>query len=500
MSEILEILGISKENSKSLSREDLERENEFLHAALDLYTKHVKKLNGLLAPEQLELVAIADQMVILKKRLFGRSSEKQPDKKDISAKSNKGRDPFQLLPSLRYPELPLIEKELEAATPPSCRLCSNGLTKMNVTENGEYITLVEKVYRVERVCRHKYRCNKCHGDIYTVPPLPRIREGASMSDEVAIDIAVSKYADHLPVERYAKQMERLGMKDVNRQTLIEQTHFLADYLEPVYQGIKAEVEAASVIHADETPWKMLEGEAKSWQLWGFFTKNSCYYSAEDTRAAKVAEDFLKNCKAEFLGTDAFSGYEKATRGTEIKNFFCNAHARRKFTEAELSYPEAIPVVKLYAEIYEIEREIQNLKPEDKKIHRQERLKPIFDKIKSYIESLNPLPQSSIGKAKTYLQSHWRELTRFLEDGRLPIDNNIAERGLRGPVLGRKNFYGNHSRRGAKTTSVLYSIIESCKLNKINPQKYLKDVVQDLHVKRAPRTPAQYAQAIPANVH
>ncbi len=499
MSEILEILGISKENSKSLSREDLEKENEFLHAALDLYTKHVKKLNGLLAPEQLEMVAIADQMVILKKSVFGKSSEKRPSRQDIAAKSTKGRNPFQLLPSLRYPDLPLIEKELEAATPPSCKLCSHELTKMNVTENSEYITLVEKVYRVERVCRHKYRCGKCHGDIYTVPPLPRIKSGASMSDEVAIDIAVSKYADHLPVERYAKQMERLGMKDVNRQTLIEQTHFLADYLEPVYQNIKAEVESAKVIHADETPWKMLE-EEKSWQLWGFFTPTSCYYSAEDTRAAKVAGDFLKNCKAEYLGSDAYSGYERATAGTRVKNFFCNAHARRKFVEAELSYPEATPMVNFYAELYAIEREITNLKPEEKKIHRQERSKPILDKIKLYIESLSPLPQSSIGKAKSYLQSHWRELTRFVEDGRLPIDNNLAERGLRGPVLGRKNFYGNHSRRGAKTTSVLYSIVESCKLNKINPQKYLKDVVQDLHAKRAPRTPAQYAKPIPANVN
>ncbi len=121
---------------------------------------------------------------------------------------------------------------------------------------------------------------------------------------------------------------------MNRQTLIEQTHFLADYLEPVYQGIKAEVEDAPVIHAGETPLKMLEGEAKSWEI---------------------------------LGSNAFSGYEKATKGTKIKNFFCNAHARRKFVEAELSYPEESPIVKFYADLYEVESEIVNLKPEDKKI-------------------------------------------------------------------------------------------------------------------------------------
>lgn len=491
----------SEEKMRSMSREELELENRFLHAAIDLYDKHVKKLNGLLAPEQLEMVAILDQMVILKKSLYGRSSEKAPDRKDIQAKSTKGRDPFHLLPSLRYPELPLVEKELEAMHAPKCKLCSHELTKMNVTENSEYITLMEKVYRVERVCRHKYRCEKCHGDIYTVPPLPRIREGSSMSDEVAIDIAISKYADHLPIERYGKQMERLGMEGVNRQTLIEQTHFLADYLEPIYEGIKVEVETASVIHADETPWKMLENsDVKSWQMWGFFTGASCYYSAENTRAAKVAGDFLKNCKAEFLGSDAYSGYQNATKETKIKNFYCNAHARRKFKEAALSYPEAVPVINYYGELYEIEKEIKNLKPEEKRKHRQERSKPIVDKIKCYIESLTPLPQSSIGKAKNYLQAHWKELTLFLEDGRLPIDNNLAERALRGPVLGRKNYYGNHSKRGARTTSILYSIVESCKLNEINPQKYLKDIVQDLHAKRKPRTPAQYAKAALQNVH
>jgi len=104
-----------------------------------------------------------------------------------------------------------------------------------------------------------------------------------------------------------------------------------------------------------------------------------------------------------------------------------------------------------------------------------------------------LPQSSLGKARDYMLKYWKELTRFLGDGRVPIDNNLAERGLRGVVLGRKNYYGNHSKRGAKTTSILYSLIESCKLNNVEPSQYLKDTVKVIHFDQPWSTPAEYAR-------
>jgi hypothetical protein len=317
--------------------------------------------------------------------------------------------------------------------------------------------------------------------------------GGAFSDEVAIDVAVAKYADHLPIERYVKQAERAGLKGVNPQTLIEQTHFLADFLEPVYLALKQGIEKSYYLNADETTWKMLEGDDRSrWQLWGFFGGNHAYYEAHDTRAGSVVSEFLKNCVAQFVVSDAFSGYGKGVKAAGKKNSYCNAHARRGFTDAEENYPEATKAIEFYDKIYEIEREIKEAPPELKLKVRQERSLPLMKALRDYAFELNCLPTSAVGHAQNYFLKYWEGLTRFLHDGRLPIDNNLAERGMRGPVLGRKNFYGNHSKRGARTMAILYSLIESCKLNRVEPSRYLKDTVHAIHSGNSVLTPVEYA--------
>jgi transposase len=459
----------------------------------------LKKIRDLLAemgyPEQ-EKIAIKDELVVLRHKFFGPSSEKRPHPESRERKQPilERLEPKVLLPSERYPELDVIETEVEFAETPSCKLCSSPMEKMNATEDAEFLSLAQKYYHIVRQRRGKWRCTTCHGDIRTAPLPPRLTPGGSVSDEIAIDVAVSKYADHLPIERYVVQAERLGVKGLPAPTLIDQTHALADHVTPVYEAIRKEIAESAVLHADETPWKMLEGdETPNWQMWGFFNEKGSYLSAHNTRAGEVAGEFLKTCQAEYLMSDAFSGYGKCTKGTTIQNVYCNAHARRKFIEAELSYPEATKIIEGYQDIYDIEREIRGKTPDEKRIERQARSKPIFDQIRTYLFEMQCLPQSSIGKAREYMLTYWKQLTRFLEDGRVPIDNNLAERGLRGPVLGRKNYYGNHSKRGAKTTSILYSLIESCKLNNVEPSRYLRDTVKAIHLDQPWSTPADYAR-------
>ena len=282
---------------------------------------------------------------------------------------------------------------------------------------------------------------------------------------------------------------------MSHQSLIEQTHYLADFLTPIYLKLKQAIQNAEVMQADETHWKMLEGsDKKRWQLWGFFGGNAAYYEAHDTRASVVAEAFMKHCKAKYLVSDAYAGYTKCTKNTEIKNVFCNAHARRKWCEAEDRFKDEVkPMLDWYQYLAAIEKEIKPLPDVEKTRQRQLRSKPIFDEMKGYCERLFTLPKSSLGTAQAYFLNYYTQLTEHLENGGLPAENNLSERGLRGPVVGRKNFYGNHSLRGAETMQILYSIIETCKLNGVEPFKYLKETVASMHQGQEPLTPFDYAK-------
>jgi transposase len=494
---------------EALSKEQLielvqaqEKALEYQGAVIQVLKKHIHE-----GKEIQERLAIKDQLLIIRKKVYGKSSEKRPKPVDpnLPAKEKKQAEVRRSkLASVRYPELKLEEQEIEidASEPgqlPSCGVCEAPLAKMeSQTEDSEFITVTERTYHIVRQKRQKYCCKKCHGSIYTTPLPPRVAPRSQFSDEVAIDVAISKYADHIPIERYVRQAERVGLVGVNHQTLIEQTHFLADFLEPVYSRLKASIEQAPYLHSDETRWRMLEGDAKTtnWQMWGFVAGTHCYYDAKDTRAGAVIRDFLTHCRASHVMSDAFSGYGKGVKEAGKRNAYCNAHARRGFTDAEDNFPEeAKPVIALYGRVYDIERELKHASLEEKCRARQAQILPLMLEIKRYCESLGALPKLSIGKARDYFLKYWTELTEFTRHAHLPIDNNMAERAMRGPVLGRKNYYGNHSPRGARTSSILYSIIESCKLSHVEPQKYLRDTIAAMHRGQLPQTPSEYASQV-----
>jgi hypothetical protein len=315
-----------------------------------------------------------------------------------------------------------------------------------------------------------------------------------------VDVALSKYCDLIPVERYVQMAERGGAKGLPANTLIEGTHNLAVFLSPVYDKIKSEVMSSKILHADETPHRMLEGDEKSsWYLWGFSTSTASYFEAHDTRSGAVAADIIKESECEYLVSDVFSGYSKAVTDSNvfrrenklpiIKNIYCNAHARRKFKESSQSYErESRLFLWCYGKIYHLE------KKKDFKDRREWQklyygvMERFGLKIKSAYSS-----KSSLVKAIDYFIKNFDELTYFLKHEDLPIDNNMQERLMRNPVIGRKTWYGNHSKKGAQTSSVLFSLVESCKLNKVNPRDYFKNIVHAIHEKRDIFTPSEYAR-------
>ena len=448
---------------------------------------------------------IGEQLVNVKNTLYGKSSERSPKiPKDKDDKSEKNKKVKIQLPSLRYPNAPLVEKDIELAELPNCNACGKEMEDSGLTEDSEQLTTIPRHFSVVRYKRHKYRCSCCHGDLVTAPALPKIKEGSSYSDEMIIDVALSKYCDLIPNDRYVAMAKRAGIIDLPPNSLIQLTHNLADFLEVIYKNLKTEIINSKVIHADETPHRMLEGDDNSnWSLWGFSSKIASYFEAHSTRSGDVAIEFLKDANCEFLVSDVYSGYNKAVRITneyrvkngklEIVKIYCNAHARRKFKDSVINFEvESNYFIKCYRKIYRLEK----LKAtEDFSFEKKRAWQRIYFKLmeRKAISLRNSYPpKGSIGKALGYFINNYLELTLFLKYEEVPIDNNAQERLMRGPVIGRKTWYGNHSRRGAITSAILFSIVESCKLNSINPRIYFNDIVNMIHQGQEALTPSQYA--------
>lgn len=461
------------------------------------YKNYINELESELFKTQQKSFLLEEHSIQIKHRLFGKSSEKS-DKKSTSDKPKKEPRKRILLPSERYPNVDIIEKRVELDTLPACPCCSKDMLDSGLTEDSEYLTVIPRRFYVVQQKRVKYRCSSCQEGLITAPVIPRIKSGSSYSDEMVVDVALSKYCDLIPVERYVQMASRSGVSGLPANTLIEGTHNLANFLAPVYKNIKLEVMSSKVLHADETPHRMLEGDKKShWYLWGFSTNRASYFEAHDTRSGSVASDIVKESQCEYLMSDVFSGYAKAVTDSnvyrrenhlsEVKNIYCNAHARRKFKEASTSFTnESKFFIWCYKKIYRLEK-IKDFKDRRRwqKIYFKSMEKAGL-KLKSSYSS-----KSSLVKAVSYFIKNYYELTLFLNFEDLPIDNNAQERLMRNPVIGRKTWYGTHSKRGAETNAVLFSIVESCKINKVNPRDYFRDIVHAIHEKRSIFTPNEY---------
>ncbi|MBI2712584.1 MAG: IS66 family transposase, partial [Bdellovibrio sp.] len=344
---------------------------------------------------QEKTLLLEERYVLLKNQFFAKSSERrdpQP-KPPADPQRKKRRKKKCQKPSDRYPNLPLIKRDLEFETPPTCALCEAPMTDSGMVETSEFLTVIPMSFAIIEQNRHKYRCPKCHGDIKTTPVPPRICAGSSYSDEMIVDVALSKYCDLIPIERYVNIAERLGVNGLPPQSLIELTHHLADFVKPIYDKIRDDILLSRVLHADETPHRMLEGGGdKAWYLWGFSNKKSSYFEIHDSRSGDVASDLLNKSICEKLISDVFSGYAKAVRITNeqrtldkkplIHNCYCNAHARRKFVGAETRNPEEVEkFLALYRTIYRLEK-IALKRPTHRILRVRKYMRPLFEQMKS----------------------------------------------------------------------------------------------------------------------
>jgi transposase len=486
----------------SFSREELVKRQLLLEGEVERLVKELYELRQIqVSDEQLKLIT-AEQLAALNDALYGSSSERY---KKPENKKKPERDPKPRIkqPSERYPNVPVRNVPITLSPPPNCGSCGKQMSDSGMTEDSEQLTVIPKKFEIVRYQRSIYRCS-CQTCMVTAPPAPKIVPSSSYSNEMILDIILSKYCDLIPIERYTQMAARYsGLKDLPPHSLIDLTHKFADFVIEVYRLIKVGVLKARVLNADETPHKMLEGsDKKSWYLWGFSTPTLCFLECHNTRSGDVASDVLLNSLCEVLITDVFSGYGKALRVVNLQRSFkkippiqsgyCNSHARRYFFKSSKKYPEASFYLDHYHEIYQL-NDLTKGKPPDEILKIRSEMAPRFEAMKK--QALEELPRYPRGikhhTALSYFLENYDGLTLFLTDADVPIDNNSQERLLRSHVVGRKTWYGTHSERGAETAAVLFSIVETCKLNDVNPKHFFDQLTIDLLAERPAYTPLDF---------
>jgi transposase len=459
----------------------LENENtKLIKRTLEL-EREVLTLKGQ-SPEalQMRLVALEAMLTQHQKARFGQKSEKQS--KPSAAKDKAAQTGHGPRAQVELPIEPVVYALDEADRP--CPECGAELCAWeNQFEESEEIERVSRRFFVRRDLRQKYKCG-C-GHIETALGPDKLQAGARYSVNFAVDVATDKYCDHIPLERQARIMSREGLQ-IDSQTLWDQIERLARWLQPLYEALRAYVLAQRVIGVDETHWRMLsakgtdKGANKRWQVWTVCSDNAVAYKILDSRSTEAAKIALEN----FSGIAMCDGYavynrlSKENPSLRIAN--CFAHVRRKFIEAEDDYAEqAGTALAMIAELYAVEREAKETGPPETLHERREALRrdksyPIMLRLQAWAIAQRVLPQSTIGKALSYLHEQWRGLQVYLDDTHVHIDNNATERAIRGVVVGRKNHYGSKSERGTQVAAIFYSLIESCKLNGLHPERYLHD--------------------------
>lgn len=451
----------------------------------------IARLKGLDVDPQMELALLKEQLAAMQQAIFGRSSERRPSGSE--AKDTKPKEPRKGHGPRPQPRLPI---EVVTHTLPEeervCPFCGGQLKEWaGQFEESEEITVVGVEYKIVKHRRQKLVCD-CDTQVVTAPGPVKLIRGGRYSIDFAVHVAESKYLDHLPLERQVRAMGRAGL-EIDSQTLWDQIEILARHLEPTYRALCRKVMESEVVYADESRWQVMSRQGSTrWWTWCVASDEVATYRIARSRGAKVAREIFEGFGGVAMvdGYGAYQSLEKATRagpGPRITWAHCWAHVRRKFLEAEDSNSELSTIaVDLIGELYAIEREVPAIgpgMPEDERERRlnlrrklrDEKSRPKVRELRDWALEVrgSVLPQSKLGKAIGYMLNLWGGLTVFLDDPRVPLDNNAAERALRGVVVGRKNHYGSRSKRGTEVAALFYTLLETAKLSDVDPRTYLK---------------------------
>lgn len=343
------------------------------------------------------------------------------------------------------------------------------------------------VFTVERHIRGKWACAKCERLVQAPVEAHVIDKGIPTAGLLA-QVLVAKYADHQPLYRQEGIYARSGVQ-LPRSTLAAWVGACGVQLQPLVDALKAEMLSHRVLHADETPVAMLDpgaGKTHRAYLWSYCTgqfedSRIVVYDFAESRAGKHAMEFMGDWRGALV-CDDYSGY-KALLAKGMTEVGCMAHARRKFYELWANHRSQIAEQALshFGKLYEVERDAQASTPEQRLQARQSQAKPVAYALHIWLSlHRQKVPDgSATAKAIDYSLKRWAALTRYLDDAMLPIDNNWVENRIRPVALGRSNWLFAGSLRAGKRAAAVMSLIQSAKLNGLEPWAYLKDVLTKL---------------------
>lgn len=391
-----------------------------------------------------------------------------------------------------------------------CPCCHKPMKRIG-EETSEQLDYQPATLRVIETVRPKYACGACKEGVHVAPaPSGPIAKGKAAASTLA-HVAVSKYADHLPLNRQVWILGRQGVF-LSKQTLCGWIRQVSGILEPVERAMWDSVLASNVLLADETPVKVLvpgRKHAKRGYLWAYVgDRNEVAFDFSMGRGSDVPIKALSGFDRGVLMADAYAGYNRFVReNSRVTRAACWAHARRYFFDAKEHDPShALPILALIGQLYDVERVVTDATSSPGQraafayVKRQELSKAIVGRIHDRLQQAQgqALPKSPMGKAVRYALAQWSELTRFLEDGEIPIDNNAAERQLRTVAVGRNNWTFCGSEAGGAWAARFYGLLNTCKLQGIDPFAWLRDVLERVGNHPAERmhelTPRHWAAA------
>jgi len=458
---------------------------------------------------------LREQIRLLYARIFGKKSEK-----------GKADPESAQLPLFDMPE-PEVEQEKETVEVPAHtrekagrkklpgnlprvdvvhdipeeeKTCACGGEMSRIGEDvSEKLDIIPAVIRVVRHIRPKYACKHCEGietegPVVKIAPAPKqiIDKGIATAGLLA-HVLTAKFCDALPFYRQERQFTRLGV-NLSRATMCNWAMKAASACEPLLDMLERQVRSGPLINADETTVQVLAEPGRApttksymWIFRGGPPRNPAFvYHYAPSRSSEVAASFLKGYKG-VVQTDGYAGYDFLDTLPDIFHVGCWAHARRKFTEAEKgsgkgnktgSVDMALNYIR---KLYAVENQNKGCGPEQIRILRQEKSKPVLDDFYKWLsrKSLQVVPKSLLGIAVNYTLKQWPRLIRYLDHGEVTPDNNAAENAVRPFVVGRKNWLFAGTPAGAAASAGLYSLIETAKANGLEPYKYLRYLFEKL---------------------
>jgi len=487
---------LAKVDQLSAEVAGLRRENlELRQQAGYWQSRHADAVRRLTALEQ-ENEQLRGENRKLQAERFGRRSEKQSgsdrsnelsDPADAEPKRQRGRQPDQPAPKRRdYSHLPAREQFVDLPEAEQiCPDCGQPL-KACGTEDSEQLEIETTVFRRVIRRRRAQRTCGCPGPrTVTAPPAPKVIPKSLLGVSMWVEILVDKFASHRPTQRLLEQWRLLGL-DVASGTVTDGLQRLEPLFKPIMEALIKRNRQSHYKQADETRWLVfVEQQGKvgfGWWLWNFNSEDTVVFVLDESRSHRVPEDHYPPQASGVLVVDRYSAYKamlQVKNGTLIL-VFCWAHVRRDFVRVGKGWPElkswALAWLRRIRELYRSNRQ-RLAQPADPA--RQAGLEQAVAVMRQQVDTelADPALRTPVRKVLTSLQEHWSGLTHFVDDPRIPMDNNLSERRLRGPALGRKNYYGSGALWSGRLAATVFSILATLKLWQINPRLWLNWYLQ-----------------------